>query len=334
MNGNHQNTNFQDALDCTAIRDQLALLLYGELNFDEEEKVETHLETCAECRNALVAQRQMHEAIDEVGVTPSPALLNRCREDFFGMLDAQAPARTASAHDREEGSGWWKRFVETLTAEGTWKISALKPVGALTLIAVGFFGARLTSNSGASNSFDLASVASLGPSQIRSISPDGKGGVSIVVNESHPRTVSGTLDDDAIRTLMLTAARGSSDPGLRAATVAILVNGANASDVREALVFALEHDQNSAIRLRAMEGLKSYAHDPAVQGALAQVLLRDENQGLRTQAIDLLTEYHGEELSRQIVGVLQEIMAQEDDSYVRQRCQKVLESVKASAEIY
>jgi len=108
----------------------------------------------------------------------------------------------------------------------------------------------------------------------------------------------------------------------------------NASDVREALVFALEHDQNSAVRLRAMEGLKSYTNDPTVQGALAQVLLRDENQGLRTQAIDLLTEHQGIDLNRQIVGIMQEIMAHEDDAYVRERCQRVLQSVKASAEIY
>ncbi|MEQ1945903.1 MAG: zf-HC2 domain-containing protein [Bryobacteraceae bacterium] len=335
MNSNMQGKNIDGPMNCAAVRDHLALLLYGELSFDEEERVDTHLDTCTDCRNAMAAQRRLHETIDEVGVMASPALLNRCREDFFELLAAQeAPVRVAAAVPHGEESGWWKKFVDMITGEGAWKIAALKPVGVLTLLAVGFFAARVMPEFGGSNNLDLASLASLGPSQIRSISPTGDGGVDIVFNESHPRVVSGTLQDDAIRALLLTAARGSSDPGIRAETVAVLVNGASALDVREALVFALEHDQNSAIRLRAMEGLKSYANDPAVQGALTQVLLRDENQGLRTQAIDLLTEHRGDELNRQIVGMLQELMAHEDDSYVRERCQRVLQSVKASAEIY
>ena len=38
---------------CDAVRDQFAMLLYGELSFDEEGHVEEHLETCAECQAAL-----------------------------------------------------------------------------------------------------------------------------------------------------------------------------------------------------------------------------------------------------------------------------------------
>jgi HEAT repeat protein/putative zinc finger protein len=330
-----------NSLDCPAARDQFAVLLYGELSFDEEERVDAHLDTCAECRAALNAQRRLHEAIDEVAVTPSPALLNRCRADFSEFLATQESAEASGgarapshANNRQVRAGWWRDIVDSWSAGGTWKIGALKPVGALTLIAIGFFGARLTPFLGGNGGIDMASLASLGPSQIRSISPDRDGRVSIVFNESRPRAVSGTLQDEGIRALLLTAARGSSDPGLRAETVAILVNSANVADVREALVFALEHDQNSAVRLRALEGLKSYADDPAVQGALAQVLLRDDNRGLRTQAIDLLTERRIDDLDQRIVGVLQELMGHEEDTYVRERCQRVLQSVKASAEIY
>ncbi|MEQ1886171.1 MAG: HEAT repeat domain-containing protein [Bryobacteraceae bacterium] len=335
MNSNTQNRNFDGPMSCADVRDQLAFLLYGELSFDEEELVETHLDACGECRKTLAAQRRLHEAIDEVGVVASPALLHRCREDFCELLDAQEVSfHTPASVARKEESGWWKRFVDMITGKGAWQVGALKPVGALTLLAIGFFGARFVPEFSGTNDFDLASLASMGPSQIRSISPMGDGRVNIVFNESRPRVVSGTLQDEAVRALLLTAARGSSDPGIRAETVAVLVNGASAVDVREALVFALEHDQNSAVRLRAMEGLKSYADDPAVQGALAQVLLRDENQGLRTQAIDLLTEHRGDELNHQIVGMLQELMAHEGDNYVRERCQRVLRSVNASSEIY
>jgi hypothetical protein len=83
-----------------------------------------------------------------------------------------------------------------------------------------------------------------------------------------------------------------------------------------------------------MEGLKSYTHDPSVQTALARVLQHDLNPGMRTQAIDLLTAETGPAIDREVVGVLQEMVSHEDDAYVRQRAQRVLETVKASAGVY
>ena len=40
----------REEMNCGPARDRLALLLYGELSFDEEERVESHLDVCSECR--------------------------------------------------------------------------------------------------------------------------------------------------------------------------------------------------------------------------------------------------------------------------------------------
>ena len=72
-----------------------------------------------------------------------------------------------------------------------------------------------------------------------------------------------------------------------------------------------------------------------MRSALAQVLLSDSNPGLRTQAIDLLTQGANENVDRQIIGTLQELMQRgEQQGYVRERCRRVLESLNASAETY
>jgi hypothetical protein len=39
-------------------------------------------------------------------------------------------------------------------------------------------------------------------------------------------------------------------------------------------------------------------------------------------------------VDRQIVGTLQKLMLREDNAYLRQRSQKILEAVNASTEIY
>ena len=313
--------NGREDMNCAAARDQFALLLYGELSFDEEERVESHLDACAECRAALEREKALHAALDAVEVRPSPALLDRCREDLSELLRYQQRAQAQP--------GWWEQFASN------WKIHWLRPAGAMALLAIGFLGAKIAPpfNFGGQN--DYQAMGLLGSSRVRNVETQPDGRVRIVLDQTQQRTVSGTIEDQAIRALLVAAAEDpSDDPGLRAETVAILVPGAGSADVREALVFALENDQNAGVRLKAMDGLKTYAHDPAVQGALAQVLLRDANPGMRTQAIDLLAAGPGGEMDRRVIGALQEAMEREDNAYVRQRCQRVLELIRASSEIY
>src|SRR5712664_1662378 len=121
--------NGPEEMNCAAARDQLALLLYGELSFDEEERVESHLDVCAECRAALEREKAVHAAMDAVEVRPSPALLHRCREDLSELLRYEQQAHAKP--------GWWEPL-----ASG-WKINWLRPAGAMALLAIGFFGAKV-----------------------------------------------------------------------------------------------------------------------------------------------------------------------------------------------
>jgi hypothetical protein len=303
--------------NCKNIREQFALLLYGELSFNEEERIDSHLDGCADCRDALARQKVLHEAVDAAAVTPSPALLNRCREDLADMLPREKPA--------PGGASWWSQIT------GNWKIQFLRPVGAVALLAIGFFAAKVTPGLGGIASMGLGDF---GGAQVRNVAAQPDGTLRIVFDEKRERTISGNRDDQRIRQLLMAAAKEASDPGLRAQTVTILVGEADESDVREALAFAMANDENTNVRLKAMEGLERYASDPMVQNALAHVLLNDPNTGMRTRVIDALTGHEGQELDRQMVGALQELMSREDDSDVRERARQMLHSIKASAETY
>jgi HEAT repeat protein len=107
------------------------------------------------------------------------------------------------------------------------------------------------------------------------------------------------------------------------------------SDVRDALLYALRNDPNDGVRLKALSGLKAFAGDTEIRRELVQVLLMDDNPGVRTQAIDLLmasAERGG--LEKQLAGAFQELLRKENNSYVRQRCERALEDMRASAETY
>jgi len=312
-------------LNCKNVQGQFALLLYGELSFDEEERVESHLDGCAECRGALERQRALHDTLDGVAVTPSPALLSRCREDLTHLLGQAKPASGSVASWKPS---WWRQMT------GRWNVQFLRPMTAMALLAVGFFAAKVTPGLNFPGSVASMGLGDFGGAQVRNVATEPDGRLRIVVNETRERTISGNRDDRQIRELLMAAAKEGADPGLRAQTVTILMGEADASDVREALAFAMANDENTNVRQKAMEGLQRYANDPMVQNALAHVLLNDPNSGMRTRVIETLDERDGRELNRQMVGALQELMSREDDQDVRERASRMLHSIKASDGTY
>jgi hypothetical protein len=311
--------------NCKNVQGQFALLLYGELSFDEEERVESHLDGCAECRGALGRQRALHDALDGVAVTPSPALLSRCREDLTHLLAQDKPATPGTASGKPS---WWRQMT------GSWNVQFLRPMTAMALLAVGFLAAKVTPGLNFPGGVASMGLGGFSGAQVRNVATEPDGRLRIVVNETRERTISGSRDDRQIRELLMTAAKEGADPGLRAQTVTILMGDADASDVRAALAFAMANDENTNVRLKAMEGLERYTNDPVVQNALAHVLLNDPNSGIRTRVIETLDERDGQELNRQMVGALQELMSREDDQDVRERASRMLHSIKASDGTY
>src|SRR6516225_2269587 len=118
-------------MTCDGAQSQFWLLQYGELTFDEEERVETHLEGCAECRAKLEREKDLFAAFDSVSVEPSPSLLRQCRADLAARLEFEPAPQTPR-------TAWWEQFTHALSGG-----MVLRPAGALALLAIGFAGARL-----------------------------------------------------------------------------------------------------------------------------------------------------------------------------------------------
>ncbi len=264
-------------MNCESVRKQLALLLYGELAFEEEEAVHQHLEGCAECRLALDRQKALHGALDEAEASVPDGLLAECRRDLRAGLERTGGRRSLLRRLWD----WTDQPVSPLL---------LKPAGALALVALGFFAARLTSTPAA----------------------------------PPPQVAAGP--DPATQQVLLQAARNASDPGLRMNSMEVLGSRAESPEVRQTLVNAVRSDPNSAVRLRAVESLRSYRGDPQVRLALENALFSDDNLGVRTQAIDILVMHK----DMAIVGTLQHLMEREQNDYIRQRCEKALSDMNAS----
>ena len=308
-------------MTCEEARKNLPLFLYGELSFDEEELVEVHMDECATCRAALAREKAMFAALDVAEIVPAPGALDESRMELRRRLThSELPIRRSS---------WWDKVREGFTINFHFAPGIAQVAGAAVMLVLGFVTARMAPNSLLGN-FHSAGLVDPATSRVRYVEPMAPGRVQIVIDETHQRVLSGSLDDQSIQRLLLTAAKDPSDAGLRVESVDLLKNNSQSAEIRRALVYALEHDPNAGVRLKALDGLKQFAEDPDTRQALTSVLLKDDNPGVRTQVIDLLVQRHTDAM----VGVLQELMEKEDNSYIRMRCQKVLQEMNASVETY
>ncbi len=301
-------------MNCSEVTREIPLYCYGEVSAEAEERIESHIADCTACRRELDRHRVFLDRVDMRHDPVDASLLTACR----------ASLRTALQSNAHPESHNWLDWL--------WNVSRINipfrvPVGAMALIAVGFFAARYTPQKFGGVE---AGVAEPMFSNIRSVQPNASGKVDIAVDEVRRHVVSGKLQDPDILALLLTAAREESNPGVRVESVRLLNNSADSGKVREALISVVKRDPNAAVRLKALEGLKQYAGDVAVRRTLADVLLKDDNPDVRMQAIDLLTSRRDDS----IVGVLQNAVQKEDNNYVRARCSRVLEEMKASVGTY
>ena len=306
-------------MKCEDARKTLPLFLYGELSFEEEERLEVHIDECDGCRAALAREKALFQSLNAAEILPSVELLTECRAELRQRLTHVEPDRAS----------FWDKIREGFTIHFHFAPGIMQPLGALAMLLVGFFAARMTPASflGAFHSAGLVEPAS---SRVRYVEPLGSGRVQIVVDETTQRVLSGTLEDQSIQRLLLTAAKDPSDAGLRVESVNLLKNQPQSAEVRRALLYAVQHDSNAGVRLKALDGLKNFADDPETRQTLTQVLLKDDCPGVRKEVIDLLIPHHADSM----VSVLQEVMGKEKNGYIRMRCQRALRDMNASVETY
>ena len=313
-------------MTCDAVGRLIPFYHYGELSPEEEEQVDEHLHACTDCSAEMERLRALNAALDRRQADPSPALLADCRRDLLVSLYRDEAAASPAKVPRP---GPWRLFLDAVSDSLHSLVRLRQPIGALALVAVGFFAARFTGSS-PSSPFSPASVTPVPADQVfatvRSVQPDTNGRVQIAFDETRRRTVSGSMEDDNIRRQLLAAARDDNNAAVRVESVGVLKSAGNAGDVRLALLNAVAHDPNAGVRLKAIEGLKTLAGDPQIRQTLAQVLQTDDNPAVRMQVIDLLVEHRDDSM----VGVLQNVVQKDNNNYVRLKCEKALKEMNAS----
>lgn len=306
-------------MNCQQVQINLSLYLYGELEFAQEEMLEEHLDQCAFCQRALAREKEWHGALNAEQADVPFSLLSECRQDLRRAVGAP---RTES-----KGTPSWRVWLQSAGLRGTrW---SLQIAAVSFLLFAGFSAGRIFK--GAGLPLSPWGEMSLAGTHVRDIQPDGADGVRLTIQRVTEKEVSGRLDDDAIRRLLLSAMQDPSDPGIRVDCVEVL-KGQQRGDIRDALLKSARSDANAGVRLKALQGIRQFPQDASTLETLKSVLEHDNDPGVRSEAIDMLAP--SGRILRPTPGLavtLQEVMRSEPaDDYVRARCLEMLREMNAA----
>jgi anti-sigma factor RsiW len=324
-------------MKCEVAHERIVTAAYGELAEEQAHELERHLAGCPECgkeQKQLLALKALAEA--NPIVEPDANLIARSRLRLEEVLDALPPRR------------WYERLGQRMRNH----LASLQaaPVEACLLLVVGAYAGLLGSNQLAANRAGHTATAQATRVQAQpdstagAASPAEIANVSSIVREpnSHmvevrynqlvPQRIEGSLDDPAIRQLLMLASENSASTGVRADSVGLMAAECKAghgcqkaAGIRDALMVALRYDKNAGVREKALQGLEPYvAEDVRVRDAVLEALMNDGDPRIRTAAINILTPVEADTSVRQ---VLYSVSNSDSNPHIRNVSRQVLNSV-------
>jgi HEAT repeat protein len=262
-------------MSCDSVTKALSLFLYGELSFEEEEAVHRHLDGCEDCRQALVRERALHNALDEVALHPPADLLAECRGGLRRSLDRESVRR----------NNWLVR-VWDWTGQPV-SPSFLKPAGAVALLMLGFLAGRL-----------LQPAPGGAPPQpvyqedaaTRRLLFDAAGAVNDPTLRLDSVAILGArTGSPEVSRMLVRTVRSDPNPVVRLKAIDGLKSYGGQAEVRKALSEVLLNDDNLGVRTHAVDLLRQH-RDLALAGVLQQVMSKESNDYVRLQCQKMLEE--------------------------------------------
>ncbi len=304
-------------MNCELAHERIVLAAYGELPDEQAHELDRHLAGCAECgqeQQQLLALKMLATAYPVA--EPDPNLVARSRMRLEEALDALPPKR------------WYERVGQRIL--NNFSNLQAAPVAALLLLIVGggagtlggyeYAQARAAHVAGRRPS---TSVANVDPAQATPTASAEVANISSIVRQPNseivdvtysqvvPQHIEGSLDDPAIRQLLMLASENASSQGVRDDSVGLLAaecragHACQGEGIRDALMVALRYDKSETVREKALEGLQPYvAEDMRVRDSVLEALLNDNDPRIRSAAISELEPVSADTSVRRVLSTI------------------------------
>ena len=320
-------------MSCKEFEESLELSPYDETPPEARARLDAHLETCADCRARQEQMHRLHKLLSEsrkAGSEPSPQFLAECRMALDESLDREL----STVSWKKLGAELWSGLTTLPMSRASWAV-------ALLLFGIGLGWTLRTISPrilqpGGSQGEGATTQSSLNPDMsnmhinaITQVSPapdsNSTGEVRITVDAERRMTLQGSLDDPRIRKVLEDALKGYSNPGIRRDSLAALQGGAGRlPSVRNAVLYALQHDANAGVRLEALRAVRKLDWTPEVQQALVQAIAPENNPGIRVGALDILVEH----ADPSTLPIFERLATEDSNRYVRMKSLRAVRMIE------
>ncbi len=320
-------------MNCELAHERIVTAIYGELPDEQIHELERHVTGCPECEQEREQLRALKLLADANPVIePDANLVARSRHRLEEALDELPPRR------------WYERLSQRMVNNFASLQSA--PVAACLLLIVGGGAGCLGGYEFAQGRAAHAAVQPHAPmvASADTVPPDAEiANISSIVREPNsemvevsynqvvPQKMQGSLDDPAIRQLLMLASENSASAGVRDDSVGLLAaecragHSCQAAGIRDALMVVLRYDKNEGVRQKALEGLQPYvAEDIRVRDAVLEALMNDSDPRIRSAAISVLEPVESDTSVRQ---VLHTVATSDQNPHIRTVSREVLSRV-------
>jgi hypothetical protein len=312
-------------MKCQIAQEQIVAAAYGELAEEQAHELERHMAACPECageREQLLSLKALADA--HPVLEPDANLVARARLKLDEALNALPPRR------------WYNRLGQWIVSDFASVWAA--PVAACLLLVVGATHTAATQPAKALSATvtpaTTPTAEANAPAEVANISSIVRQPNSHIVevhyNQLVPQRMEGSLDDPAIRQLLMLASENSASARVRDDSVGLLADecraghGCKAAGIRDALLTALRYDKNAGVREKALHGLEPYvSEDTRVRDAVLEALMSDGDSHIRTAAINILQPVEADTSVRQ---VLHNVSNTDVNPYIRNVSRQVLNS--------
>jgi HEAT repeat protein len=292
-------------MNCRERQHDIVLFLYDELSGEARQDLRAHLDGCEACQAFHRHEKQLQfELTEDFSYWEVPAdLLVESRRELSDSLDRI-----------DQGRQWWR--FPGMTGVLT-RMRALESVALMSMgLALGVY---------LSNPIETPVLQPAEPSipqnasvtNLRIIESDpDTGDVELAGDMVQPMRLSGNLQDQAVRQILVEALQSLSNPGVRLRAVELMSPNARDPKIKETLMDTLVNDDNPGIRLEALQALESFSQEDDVRQVLKYVVETDDNPGIRVQAVEAMAPMTQEEAME---AVIQEAVREVPNEYIRMR---------------
>lgn len=305
---------------------QLYLLASGDIDPDDRQLLEEHMQTCEGCRTEFQRLTRLHSVIGlRRSITVDDQLLAAARQQLRLALKAE-----------RSGVSFWQKAIDLI--ETVVSPPARLAFGGAAILVVGIVVGRLAFPPASQPASSIAMAPhDAGETRITNVrilnSGVGGEGVEFTFDAVTPVKMNGNLDDPRIQKVLAHAMLNEENPGVRLRAVSVthpLKTASADREVKAALILALQNDENAGVRKEALIALQQYPFDGEIKDAFLRTLMFDKNPGLRIAAINGLDSLGVSKTGADanLLSVLKHKSQTDDNNYIRLKAKAVLQEVR------